>query len=140
MVEITPRRKTLIEEALADTGIQAEERPYGYKIDVQLQGGRKQTVRVAFDARADSDQDKLILVYSPCAPARPEAYKWALKLNHGLGYGRVAIETTTEGEVFVFMHALLESATDPVELRKTIMAIATKADWVELQLTKADNY
>jgi hypothetical protein len=126
-------RERLLEEALVGTGATWDTTPFGYEVDVPL-GRRKQRVRVIFE-NPDPDGDPAILVQTNCGPAHENNFKWALKLNLKLAYGHLAVRRVENEDQFVFCQTLLEPTTQPVELRKAVLAAAEKGDWVEKQVT-----
>jgi hypothetical protein len=126
-------RDALLAEALDGTGAIWQPTPFGYEVEVPL-GARKQRVRVILE-NVDEDGDRTILVQTSCGPASDKNYRWALKLNTKIGYGHLGVRRVGTGEEFVYCHALLEATTQPEELRKAVIGVATRGDWVEKQVT-----
>ena len=133
-------REMLIDDAMLATDARVEARPYGFRITVPLLGGtRKQTVRIVFEY-SDLEGDKVILLHSMCGNSTPVNYRWALDANRRMMYGRIAIRHDKEGEYFMVLNTLLETSADAMDIRKNVLAIADKADWIERQLSPEDRY
>ncbi len=138
--ESARRRATLVTEAMQGTDAVVAARDYGFKITVPLLGGkRRQKVRVVFE-NSDPEGDKVILIHSVCGKSSPVNYRWALDANRKMMYGRIALRHDRGGERFIVLNTLLESTADPFDLRKNVLAIADKADWIERQLSPVDRY
>lgn len=132
------RRAQLIENALEGLDKSVEPRNYGYRVMIPLLGGRKQYVRIAYE-RSDFEDDKLIVIYTRCGPARPDLFQWALELNRKLDHGKLAIGMDTDGqECFILMQNLLEHSATSEEMRKAVLSIAEKGDRIEKLLTDTD--
>lgn len=133
-------REMLIRDAMLGTDAQVVARAYGFRITVPLLGGtRKQTVRIVFEY-SDPEGDKVILIHSMCGNSTPVNYRWALDANRRMMYGRIAIRHDKEGEYFMVLNTLLETSADALDIRKNVLAIADKADWIERQLSPEDRY
>jgi hypothetical protein len=129
--EAATDRRRLLDEALIGLEVPVTPKPYGFKLDVPLIDGRRQFVRIAYE-QSDFENDKIMVVFSPCGPAKEKLYRWALELNHRLTYGKVGVHTPKDGgQEFVMSAALVEATADPIELRKAVLAIAEKADRIE---------
>jgi len=106
-------------------------------VTVTLPEGRHQEVRVVLDAK-DLDGEAMVLVYSECAPANPDDYATALKLNLSLPYGALALREVRGEDRLVMFNSMLRKGLTPLALRKSIVAIAGKADVVEKRFTGQD--
>ncbi|GIW71338.1 MAG: hypothetical protein KatS3mg102_0880 [Planctomycetota bacterium] len=126
-------REALVRAALADLDHTLVRTPFGFEVEVRI-GARRQRVQVIYE-NADAEGDRVILVQTPCGPAGPENYRWALRLNLRLAYGRIAVRRLGARDHFVFVQTLLERHTQPAELRKAVKEAAERGDWIERQLT-----
>ena len=127
----------LMREALAGTDIKRAKKGLRYSLTVPLPGGRSQKVAVTFDGK-DIDGSSLITIHSLCGPADPEMYRHALKMNAKLPYGAISVAKAMGKEHFVLMNTQLARTAQPLEVRKSVLAVAQKADEIEQQLTGED--
>lgn len=128
----------LIEAAIEGSTITRERRSdLDFELTVPLKTGRRQRVRVLFNA-TDAEGEEVIVVYSECGPARRETYEWALRRNVTIPYAAFGIRDIQGAPNFVMVHTLLREGADPRELRKSIDSIAARADALEQALTKTD--
>ena len=127
----------LMKDALAGTEIKRSKQGRRYTLTVPLEGGRKQKVTVAFDAR-DREGSHLITIHSVCCPADPKAYERALHINAKLPYGAVALATVKGEDHFVLVDTQLARTAQAKEIRKSVMTVARKADAIEEWLTSED--
>jgi hypothetical protein len=97
-----------------------------YLVEARLPDGGVQEVNVDLD-RKDHEGEAIIIVYADCGPAAPTHYEYALRRNLQMPYGALAVRGKDDGSRFVMFNTLLRSDTSPIELRKSIMAIAVRA-------------
>ena len=130
-------RDALLRSALGGLEAEVKDRSYGYRVALRLIGGRTQVVRIVFD-RSDPDGDAIVLVLTVCGPAEPRVFPWALRTNNKLPYGALAVRDWKGKEMLVLRETFLESDLTADALRKTVLLLAEKGDWIEAQLTRAD--
>ena len=128
--------ETLLREAVRGLTATVEGAGKTRKIEMELEGGRRQVVRVVFTV--DSEKSPVVLVYSECAPADPGHYEFALRTNLTLAYGALAIRKVEGEDRLVMFNSLLREGLTPLALKKSIVTIADKADRVERKLTGKD--
>ena len=129
--------QALMTDALAGTKITTKKRGLRYKLTVPLPGGRSQKVAVSFDGR-DDDGSHLIVIHSICGPAAAKRYKRALEMNMKLPYGALAIAKVERKDHFVLVNTQLARTAQALELRKSILLLAKKADAIEKRMTGQD--
>ena len=118
----------LIAQALEGTPARCQaEEPDRYAVDVPLAGGRPQPVAVVFRA-TDHEGAQIVIVYSDCGEAGPEHYETVLRRNLRIPYGAVALRDIDGKPCFVMFNTILRHALSPIELRKSIFAIAERAN------------
>ncbi len=110
-----------------------------YVFEFTLPNSRRQRVFLT-GGQVDNEGDELVLIYSPCAPARAKYYEQALRLNAKLPAGAVGIHDLEGSPYFVLIDMLLGAALDPRQLSKTIREIASRADQLEERLTQDDRH
>ncbi len=108
-----------------------------WRITVPLGPLRKQQVRVQFDRR-DEQGNPMIRFSSLCAPASEEQAMTFLRYNSQLLYGAFAIEPTEAGEMVGVQANQLAATADPLEVTRTLSAIAWQADQIEQKLSQDD--
>lgn len=128
---------TLVREALAERGVEYEGRGERFEVTVPLEDGRSQ--RVFIEATTDGPVvDRLVKIYSICAPLRDTYFRRALELNAKVPHGSIAIEEIDGQEHFVMGNTYPRATCDPEEVRRSVFDIARWADTVEKVLTGQD--
>lgn len=108
-----------------------------YTFNLTFPSGRKQKVNVLL-GRKDSQDDDLVMVYSPCAPADESHYEEALRMNLRIPAGAIAITDFDEKPHFVMVDVLLLAALHSRQLAKAIEHVGKRADMLEESLTGQD--
>ena len=118
----------LVALALKDSGASwHEERPGCLTVEIPLRKeAGDQKVRVDL-SRKDHEGSSIVIVYADCGPAAPEHYEQALRRNLRMPYGALAVRDSKSGPCFVMFNTLLRDALSPLELKKSIFAIAERA-------------
>jgi hypothetical protein len=98
---------------------------------------RKQTVSVRFDRR-DQEGYEVIRFSTPCAPVQEENALVYLRYNAQMMHGAFAVEPSPSGEMIVIEANQLADTADPLEITRTVAAIAWQADQIEERLLKED--
>jgi Arc/MetJ family transcription regulator len=127
----------LVAEAVRGLSASIQGSGHSRTITIRLEGGRRQVVRISLSAK-DLDGEPVALVYSECGPADPAAYEYALRLNLSIPYGALALREVEGAMRLVMLNSLLRRGLTPLALRKSILAIASKADSVEQRLFGRD--
>lgn len=126
-----------IQSLVNEEGVTHEEIEAGYRFDVKLVDDRHQAVYVR-EKRKDFEGEELVVCYTICGPADPKNYENALRLNARLSYGAVALYELDGKECFVMLETILAKNMSSAVLRKAVLTLADKGDWLEKQLIAED--
>lgn len=107
-----------------------------YELLRRMPEGRQQ--RVILEPSEHSVDERLLLLYSVCCPARPDFYEQALRRNSEMLHGSLALREVDGQVQFVVIDTYPRSTVDPEEIRRSVIEIAAQADRVEQLLTGAD--
>jgi membrane protease subunit (stomatin/prohibitin family) len=129
--------KQLIRSVAQSAGWQCLEAGEAWQVVVPIGSLRKQTVVVRFDQK-DSDGHPLISYSSVCGPSTPENALQLLKFNAQMVMGAFAVQNTPSGDVVVVCASQLAGTSTPLDVSRTITAIAWQADKVEEKLVEGD--
>jgi len=108
-----------------------------WEITVPIGPLRKQKINVAFD-HTDEEGHAVIKFSSPCGPASDQNALVFLRFNAQTVHSAFAVEPTDAGEIIVVEANQLADTADPLEITRTIAAIAWQADRVEEKLLLTD--
>ena len=127
----------LVSEALvgSDGHIQQGARDT-FRVIVPVPGDRLQEVYI--EATEGRLGERLLTVYSVCAPASADHYEFALKLNAELTYGSLSIREVNGAPMFVMSRTYGHAQITPADLKATVAEIARRSDKIEEQLTNMD--
>jgi serine/threonine-protein kinase len=118
-------------------------------LDCLIQGGRDRW-RVVYPVPGDRihevyielvegrRHERLLTVFSVCAPCDPRHYEFALKLNNELTHGCLSIREVNGQAMFVMTRTFARGHVGPAEIRAAVQEIAKRGDRVEQQLTSTD--
>jgi serine/threonine-protein kinase len=109
-----------------------------FRIIVPLPGDRLQEVII--EATEGKNNDHYLSVFSVCGPADPAYFAYALKLNAQLTFGSISVLDVLGSPMFVMSRTFPGDAVRPEEVRDALLEIARRADSVERQLTRLDQY
>lgn len=109
-----------------------------FRIIVPLPGDRLQEVIV--EVNEGKDHEPYLSVFSVCAPADPAYFEDALKLNARLTYGSLSIRSVLGAPMFVMSRTFARDRVRTEDIRDALVEIARRADRIEQQLTKLDQY
>ncbi|MBI4577943.1 MAG: hypothetical protein HY722_16905 [Planctomycetes bacterium] len=126
-----------IQALVSDPNVKHETIKDGYRFEVKLVDGRKQGVYVR-EGRKDFEGEELIVVYTVCGTANPKNYENALRLNARISYGAVAIYDIDGKPCFVMTDSILAKNVSSAALRKSVLTLADKGDWLEKQISSED--
>jgi len=125
----------LIDKMIEGTTIKKEKVPQGFLLTVFLADGRKQTVFVSFK-EDEVDRTELIVLYTTCGKASPNLFKWALTANAKMPYGGIALRNVDGEDYFTISYTSVISTATAKSMRKILMDLAAKGDWIEKNLSK----
>ncbi len=129
----------LLREALRGLDLPIRGTDDHFQVVVPLSSGRSQTVHIALTRDRDS-AEHVVRIFSTCAPVDPDYLIQALSLNATNPYGAIAIEQIDGQDYFVMANAYPQATCDPLEVRRSVMAIAECADRFEAMLTGTDKF
>jgi hypothetical protein len=132
---LTPEQ--LVQEVTSGASIKYKAVQAGYLLRVPVGGGRHQKIRLKFNS-TDEDGSPTIQIFTLIAPAKPEHYQWALKLNPSFSYGAIGIVKIDGKEFFALINTLLEENIDTKAIEKSIRLLAEKGDALEQKLIRKD--
>jgi hypothetical protein len=107
-----------------------------YRIIVPVPGDRLQEVYI--EVGEGRKKQRLLVVYSVCAPADPSNYEFALRLNSELTIGGLSIREVNGDPMFVMTRTYALGHVTAADIRAAVCEIARRGDWVEQQLTHTD--
>lgn len=130
---------SLLVEAFQDEpSVTWERRGDGYKLNVVLPDGRRQTL---FIEQSDHElTDRLLLIYSICCDAQEAYYEQALRLNSIMPHGGLAIRDIDGRSKFVVVNTYPRATVGAEEIRRSTLEVAFRADHVENLLTGLDQH
>jgi membrane protease subunit (stomatin/prohibitin family) len=129
--------KQLVRSVVQSSGWKMTETADAWQVTLPIGSLRKQTVNVRFDQK-DEAGHPLISYASVCGPSTPENAMQLLKFNTQMVLGAFAIQDTPSGEMVVVCTSQLAATTTPLDVTRTITAIAWQADKVEEKISGGD--
>jgi serine/threonine-protein kinase len=108
----------------------------GYRVIFPVPGDRIQEVYI--EGVLGRKNERLLTIYSVCAPADSRHYEFALKLNAELTHGSLSIREVHGRPMFVMTRTFSRGHVSPAEIRAAVLEIARRGDRVEQQLTSTD--
>ena len=121
-----------------EPSVEVNRRDNQYLLDLGLADERRQRVYVETSDHAAAE--RLLRIYSLCCDARPDYYENALRLNSELLHGGLAIRDVEGHPMFVVSDTFPRSTVQPEAIRRSVLEVAARADYVEQLLTGADIY
>ncbi len=88
----------------------------------------------------EKDQERHLSVFSICGPADPNYFQYALSLNAHLTYGSISVRPVLGMPMFVMSRTFLRETVSVEDIRLALLEIARRADSIEKQLTRQDQY
>ncbi len=107
-----------------------------FRVIVPVPGDRIQEVYI--EVSSGRKHERLLSVYSVCAPADPRHYEFALTLNAELTIGGLSVREVNGQPMFVMTRTYARGHVTPADIRSAVQEIARRGDWVEQQLTATD--
>jgi serine/threonine-protein kinase len=109
-----------------------------YRVLVKLPNERLQEVYV--EVTQGPGGERLLSVFSVCAPANPRHFEFALRLNDRLSFGSLSVRNVNGEPMFVMNRTFPRDHVSSCEIRASVVEVARRSDRVEQQLTNADVY
>ena len=109
-----------------------------FRVIFPVPGDRIQEVYI--EESQGRNQERLLTVYSVCAPADPKFYEFALELNAEFTHGSLSVREVSGRPMFVMTRNFSRGHVSSAEIRAAVQEIARRADRVELELTRTDVY
>lgn len=131
--------ETLVRQALCDTNVEWQGEDNCFQAVVRFPNGRSQRVWVEACSRGAIEQ-RIVKIYSVCAPVVECYYRRALELNAVLPHGSIGIEPVDSRPHFVMVNTYPRATCDPEEIRQSVLSIGRYADDVEQALTSNDRH
>ncbi len=129
--------ETLIHDAFDPTpGVTWTRQLNQFRLQVPLPDGRGQTVYI--ESSDHASQHRLLTIFSTCCPVQPHYFEQALRLNHEISHGGIAIRDLDGQSFFVMVDTYPSATVDAEEIRQSVFEIARQADSVEHRLTGRD--
>ena len=86
------------------------------------------------------NNERYLSVFSVCGPADPAYFKYALTLNSHLTFGSISIHDVLGSPMFVMSRTFPRDTVRTEDVRDALLEIGRRADHVEKQLTRLDQY
>jgi eukaryotic-like serine/threonine-protein kinase len=130
--------ETLVREAAK--GLNCFIQGYGdtFRVILPLPGDRLQ--EVVIEATEEKNNERYLSVFSVCGPADPAYFKYALTLNSHLTFGSISIHDVLGSPTFVMSRTFPRDSVRTEDIRDALLEIGRRADHVEKQLTRLDQY
>ena len=129
--------QTIIRDISEGTLITYSKIENGFKVNIPLPDNRKQKVFVT-TGRRDSDGEEIFQIFTICVKADPSLYEFALRMNMEIDYGALAIHEFYGEDYLVMVDTQLVKSAQPIEIEKSIVALAEIGDDIERILTGED--
>ena len=130
--------ESLVREAAK--GIDCFIQGYGdtFRVILPLPADRLQ--EVVIEATEEKNNERYLSVFSVCGPADPAFFKYALTLNGHLTFGSISIHDVLGSPMFVMSRTFPRDTVRTEDVRDALLEIGRRADLVEKQLTRLDQY
>ncbi len=109
-----------------------------YRLVFRLPSDRIQEVYI--EVLSGRHQERLLTIFSVCAPASPAHHEFALRLNAELTHGALSVREMDGQPMYVMTRTFHRDHVSATELRAALKEIARRGDWVEQRLTDVDLY
>lgn len=130
--------RQLVRQVAQGAGWQLTEAADNWQLTVQLGPLRRQIVHVHFD-RQDDDGYEVLHFATLCGPAVADQAMNFLRYNARLVHGAFSVRDTPSGPMVTLESNLLAETVDPLEITRSVAAIAWQADRIEQQLLTTDS-
>lgn len=109
-----------------------------YRLVFPLPGDRIQEVYI--ESTLGRHAERLLTLFSVCAPAQPEHHEFILRLNAELTHGALSIRVVNGQPMYVMTRTFHRDHVSAADIRAALGEIARRGDLVEQELTSADLY
>jgi serine/threonine protein kinase len=109
-----------------------------FRVILPLPGDRLQ--EVVIETTESKNNERYVSVFSVCGPADPAYFKYALTLNAHLTFGSISIHDVLGSPMFVMSRTFPRDTVRAEDVRDALLEIGRRADYVEKQLTRLDQY
>jgi serine/threonine-protein kinase len=109
-----------------------------FRVILNLPGDRLQ--EVVIEATGEENNERYLSVFSVCGPADPAYFKYALTINAHLTFGSISIHDVLGAPMFVMSRTFPRDTVRVEDVRDALLEIGRRADYVEKQLTRLDQY
>ncbi len=107
-----------------------------FRVVLSLRGDRTQTVYI--ENSEHTAGDRLLMIYSLCCQATPHFYEEALRLNALVHHGGISIRDIDGQPWFVMVDTYPRGTVSSEEIRRSVIELGSRADFVEERLTGKD--
>ena len=107
-----------------------------FRVCLTLRGDRTQTVYIENSEHPAGD--RLLMIYSLCCRASPDFYEDALRLNAVVHHGGISIRDIDGQPHFVMVDTFPRGTVSGEEIRRSVIELGCRADFVEERLTGTD--
>ncbi len=139
LAPVTLEPEAMVRNVAESAGYTVEQQDNMLRLTVPLGELRKQVVYVDFE-RSDTKGHAMVHYWTICGPANPRNAMSLLRYNTKLLHGAFAFREIAGTEMVVLQTNHLAETIDPLEVSRTLSALAWQADRVEQQLTSADEH
>ncbi|MDY0167926.1 MAG: SPFH domain-containing protein [Thermoguttaceae bacterium] len=139
LAPVTLDPEAMIRNVAEAAGYTIERQDDMLRLTVPLGELRKQVVYVELERR-DQEGHAMVHYWSICGPANPRNAMALLRHNTKLLHGAFAFREVAGTEMVVLQTNHLAETIDPLEVSRTLSALAWQADRVEQQLTGGDDH
>jgi len=134
---VTADPPTMVRNVAESAGYKIGQQGDSLAITVPLGELRKQVVNVDFK-RSDEQGHSMVCYWSVCGPLNPKNSLTLLRYNTKLMHGAFAARQVGEQEMIVLQSNHMAETLDPLEISRTLSAVAWQADQVEQKLVGGD--
>ena len=128
----------LIREALEGLDCFIQGANEHYRLVFRLPSDRIQEVYI--EVLTGRHLERLLTIFSVCAPADPQNHEFALRLNAELTHGALSVREMDGRPMYVMTRTFNRDHVNAADIRAALKEIARRGDWVEQRLTDVDLY
>ncbi len=139
LAPVTSDPKAMVRSVARAAGYSVSESGESWEITVPVGATRKQKVHVDY-GQSDREGHAMVSFWSVCGPAAENNAMALLRYNASMLHGAFAVKMLDGGPAAVLQANHLAEALDPLEISRTLSAIAWQADTVEEKLVGSDEY
>lgn len=132
-----PDPKNIIRSVVQSSGWELAENGDAWSVTIPVGTLRRQKVAVLFGQK-DPEGQAMVTFRSVCGPATAQNVLPLLRLNTQMIHGAFAVQKTESGEQIVVVANELANTLAPLDVTRTLTAVAWQADRAEEQLTGTD--